>query len=231
MTRLYLVRHADVENPRRVLYGHLPGFSLSELGRRQAVEVGRSLRDRDVRRIVHSPLDRAAETARIICQQLPAPVPLIADPDLREADFSRYLQGVPYWQIPLRRPLWFVHKARRGLLPGDEPIKQLGGRVLAVALRVAHEDPEGTSVLVSHADPLQAAWVIMDGRPHTERELYRKPVDRAGVLEVQVEGDQIHVVAYRQPARVVADGRRPAGGGADPASPATAEDADEPTGR
>ncbi|HLH67616.1 MAG TPA: histidine phosphatase family protein [Candidatus Dormibacteraeota bacterium] len=231
MTRLYLVRHADVENPRRVLYGHLPGFSLSELGRRQAIEVGRSLRDRNVRRILHSPLDRAAETARLICQQLPTPVPLIADPDLREADFSRYLQGVPYWQIPLRRPLWFVHKARRGLLPGDEPIEQLGGRVLAVALRVAREDPEGTSVLVSHADPLQAAWVIMDGRPHTERELYRKPVDRAGVLEVQVEGDRLRVVTYVEPARSAADGRRPGGGDPDSTSPAAPGGAGGPTGR
>ncbi|HZV52717.1 MAG TPA: histidine phosphatase family protein [Candidatus Dormibacteraeota bacterium] len=211
MTRLYLVRHADVENPRRVLYGHLPGFPLSQLGRRQAVEVGRSLRDRDVRRIVHSPLERAAETARIICQQLPSPVPLVADAGLREADFSRYLQGVPYWQIPLRRPLWFVHKARRGLLPGDESIDRLGGRVLAVALRVAREHPEGTSVLVSHADPLQAAWVIMDGRPRTERELYRKQVDKAGMLEVQVEGGRMRAVAYVEPPTVAPDGHRPHG--------------------
>jgi broad specificity phosphatase PhoE len=223
MTRLYLVRHADVANPRRVLYGHLPGFPLSELGRRQAAEVGRSLRDRDVRCIVHSPLERAAETARIICRQLPSPVPLVADPDLRESDFSRYLQGVPYWQIPLRRPLWFVHKARRGLLPGDEPIERLGGRVLAVALRVAREHPEGTSVLVSHADPLQAAWVILDGRPHTERELYRRPVDKAGMLEVWVEGGRARAVAYVGPPAVTPDGGRPGPAPSDP--PQGADDA------
>src|SRR5437879_3862496 len=113
MTRIYLARHADVENPRRVLYGHLPGFPLSERGRQQAVEVGRRLRDRGIRRIVHSPLERAAETARLIREQLPEPVPMVAEPELREAEFSRYLQGVPFWQIPVRRPLWVVHKARR----------------------------------------------------------------------------------------------------------------------
>src|SRR6266542_6293377 len=208
MTRVYLVRHADVENPRRVLYGHLPGYPLSARGRTQAVDVGRRLRDRGVRRIVHSPLERAAETARLIRDQLPQPVPLIPEPALREAEFGRYLQGVPYWQIPVRRPLWLVHKARRGLLPGDEAIDQLGGRVIDVVHRVATEHPEEVSVLVSHADPLQAAWLLMDARPQTERELYRKQVDRAGILEVDLEDGRVLAVNYVAPP-VAAEGRQP----------------------
>ena len=199
MTRVYLVRHADVENPRRVLYGHLEGFPLSERGRTQAVEVGKRLRDRGIGRILHSPLERAAETARLIADQLPEPVPLIPEPALVEAEFGRYLQGVPYWQIPVRRPLWLVHKARRGLLPGDEAIDQMGGRVVDAALRAAAQHPDDASLLVSHADPLQAAWLLLDGRPRTERELYRKPVDRAGVLEVDVEGGKVLAVNYVPP--------------------------------
>jgi broad specificity phosphatase PhoE len=112
-TRLLLMRHADVENPRGVIYGHLPGFRLSELGRAQAAAVGQSLRDAGIRRIVHSPLDRALETAEIVNAQLPAPVPLIPEPELREADFGRYLQGVRRWQVPVRRPRFFMHKLRR----------------------------------------------------------------------------------------------------------------------
>jgi broad specificity phosphatase PhoE len=199
MTRVYLLRHADVENPRRLLYGHLPGFPLSERGRAQAVEVGRRLRDRGIRRILHSPLERAAETARLICAQLPEPVPLAPEPALVEAEFGRYLQGVPYWQIPVRRPLWLVHKARRGLLPGDEAIDQLGGRVVHLVHRVATEHPDEPSLLVSHADPLQAAWVLLDGRPQTERELTRKAVGRAGVLEVDVEDGGVLAVNYVAP--------------------------------
>jgi len=199
MTRVYLVRHADVENPRKVLYGHLPGFPLSERGRAQAVEVGKRLHDRGIGRILHSPLERAVETARLIAEQLPEPVTLIAEPALVEAEFGRYLQGVPYWQIPVRRPLWLVHKARRGLLPGDEAIDQLGGRVVDVVYREAREHPQDVSLLVSHADPLQAAWLVMDGRPQTERELYRKPVDRAGLLEVDVEGGRVLAVNYVAP--------------------------------
>jgi broad specificity phosphatase PhoE len=188
-TRVFVVRHADVENPHRVLYGHLPGFELSALGRTQAAALGERLSAEDVKRIVYSPLTRAVETATIINHNLPQPVPMEGEPELREAEFSRYLQGVPYWQVPIRRPLWIVHKARRGIVPGDESVEDLGGRVLKVVKRVAREHPGETSVVVSHADPIQAAWVLLEGRAHNEREMYRKAVDKAGMLEVELEGD------------------------------------------
>ncbi len=201
-TRVYLIRHADVENPHKLLYGHLDGFQLSALGRAQAVALGDRLSVADVRRIVHSPLARAVETAHLINGRLAATAILEADPALREADFSRYLQGLPYWQIPLRRPLWFVHKAKRGLLPGDEAVDQLGGRVLAVMRRLVHQHPGETMAVVSHADPLQAAWILLDGRPHNEREMYRKAVDKAGMLQVDMEGDAVTAWEYIPPPKV-----------------------------
>jgi broad specificity phosphatase PhoE len=201
-TRLYLIRHADVENPNKVLYGHLDGFQLSALGRAQAVAVGERLRTEDLRRIVSSPLARAVETAELINERLAPPVILETDPELREAEFSRYLQGLPYWQVPLRRPLWFVHKARRGLVPGDESIDRLGGRVLAVVRRLAREHPGETMAVVSHADPLNAAWILLDGRPHNEREMYRKSVDKAGMLRLDMEGETPMAWEYIPPPEV-----------------------------
>lgn len=201
-TRIFLIRHADVENPRRLLYGHLDGFQLSALGRAQALAVGDRLRSVDLKRIVHSPLARAVETAELINSRLATPAILESDPELREAEFSRYLQGLPYWQIPVRRPLWFVHKAKRGLLPGDEAIDQLGGRVLSVMKRIAVEHPGETMAIVSHADPLQAAWTLLDGRPHNEREMYRKVVDRAGALQVDLDGDVPVTWEYIPPPKV-----------------------------
>jgi broad specificity phosphatase PhoE len=188
-TRLYLIRHADVENPHKVLYGHLDGFDLSALGRMQAAAVGDRLANEDIRRIVHSPLARAAETARLINERLARPAILEADPELREAEFSRYLQGLPYWQVPLLRPLWFVHKARRGLVAGDESIDRLGGRVLDVVRKMAGAHPGETMAVISHADPLNAAWILLDGRAHNEREMYRKNIDKAGMLRLEMEGE------------------------------------------
>jgi len=201
-TRVYLIRHADVENPRRLLYGHLDGFQLSALGRAQAAAVGDSLRDKNVSRIVHSPLARAVETAGIINSRLDPPAILEADPELREAEFSRYLQGLPYWQIPVRRPLWFVHKTKRGLVPGDESVEQMGERILGVVRRIVREHPGDTMAVVSHADPLQAAWIVLDGRPHNEREMYRKPIDKAGMLVLDLEGDKPVHWEYVAPPKV-----------------------------
>jgi len=190
------MRHADVENPHKVSYGHLPGFRLSALGRTQASAVGRSLRDSGIRRILHSPLERTRETAELVNAQLPSPVPLIPEPALVEAEFGRYLQGVPYWQIPVRRPLWLLHKMRRGVLPGDETLDKLGGRVRDVILRLAREHPGEVSLAISHADPIQAVWVLLDGRPSNEGEMNRKTVHRASVLDITVDGDRVNSVRY-----------------------------------
>jgi broad specificity phosphatase PhoE len=179
-----------------VLYGHLSGFDLSVLGRAQAAALGERLRPAGIRRIVHSPLDRARETAEIIAAQLTPPPPLESDPRLTEAEFSRYLQGVPYWQVPIRRPLWLVHKARRGLLPGDESIEAMGERVLAVARTLAREHPGEPAAIVSHADPLNAAWILLDGRPQNEREMHRKSLDKAGMLQLDMEGEAPSVWEY-----------------------------------
>jgi 2,3-bisphosphoglycerate-dependent phosphoglycerate mutase len=203
-TRLYLIRHADVENPHKVLYGHLDGFDLSALGRAQAAAVGDRLRAEDIRRIVHSPLARAVETSRLINERLDRPAILEADPELREAEFSRYLQGVPYWQVPLRRPLWFVHKAKRGLVPGDESIERLGARVLDVVKRLAREHPGETMAVVSHADPLNAAWILLDGRAHNEREMYRKGIDKAGMLRLEMDGETPATWDYIPPPEMAA---------------------------
>lgn len=201
-TRVYLIRHADVENPRRLLYGHLDGFQLSALGRAQAAAVGDRLRGEPVKRIVHSPLARAVETAEIINSRLEVPAAMEPDPDLREAEFSRYLQGLPYWQIPVRRPLWFVHKARRGLVPGDESVGQMGDRILGVVRRTVSSHPGETVAIVSHADPLQAAWIVLDGRPHNEREMYRKSIDKAGMLVLEMDGDRPVSWEYVPPPKV-----------------------------
>jgi len=202
VTTVYLVRHSDVENPQSVLYGHLDGFPLSELGRRRAEALAERLAGSGIQRIISSPLERAQETARILASRLPAPVEIETDPQLRESEFSRYLQGVRFWMIPLLRPRWYLHKMRRGMIPGDEAIVDLGGRVLDVARRAVRETPDTTIALVSHADPLQAAWILLDGRAHNEVEMYRRAVDRAGVIKVDFENGEPVTWEYQPPPKV-----------------------------
>ncbi|MEJ2659489.1 MAG: histidine phosphatase family protein [Desulfobacteraceae bacterium] len=68
-TTIYLIRHGEVHNPQRILYGRLPRFRLSETGRQQARMAGRYL-DGRVDALFSSPLLRARQTAREIQQHV-----------------------------------------------------------------------------------------------------------------------------------------------------------------
>ena len=67
-TVVHLLRHGEVHNPDRVLYGRLPGYHLSELGRHMAELAAEHLGDHDITHVVSSPLERARETAAPIAQ-------------------------------------------------------------------------------------------------------------------------------------------------------------------
>ena len=124
-TLIFLCRHAEPDNPAGVFYGHLPGFGLSSLGVRQALGLGDFLRDYPVQRFYSSPLLRALETARLAMSRLDREVPLEIRDELVEAHFGKYIEGIKRWQVPIRRPLFFFHAVRPGLLPGDEPVAQM----------------------------------------------------------------------------------------------------------
>src|SRR5207244_4421081 len=102
VTRVFLARHAAPENPRGVFYGHLPGFGLGAEGRRQALGLGDHLRDLPVRRAYSSPLERAQETAALAITRLPREIPIEIREGLLEAEFGKYIEGVPRPQVLFR---------------------------------------------------------------------------------------------------------------------------------
>ncbi|MGC9348372.1 MAG: histidine phosphatase family protein [Anaerolineae bacterium] len=70
-TRITLVRHGHVHNPDNVVYGRLPGFDLSEIGRQQAAEAAEVLRDSNLAALYASPQPRAQQTAEILVAHHP----------------------------------------------------------------------------------------------------------------------------------------------------------------
>lgn len=65
---IYFVRHGAVSNPRGIRYRRLPGFPLSLQGWQQAQQVRRAMAAVPLQGIVHSPLERAEETASVMNQ-------------------------------------------------------------------------------------------------------------------------------------------------------------------
>jgi broad specificity phosphatase PhoE len=198
-TTLHLVRHCDVENPQGVLYGHLPGFRLSEKGVRQAHALGEFFAPRPVRQIYASPLERAQQTAHIIASYLDG-VPVVTTPELVEARFGLHLQGVRPQDVPWRRPLWFVHMLWPGLLPNDESVGAMAARVRAPMSRLLRDFPGQEGICVSHGDPIQAFWVEAEKR-HAYA-LHRLQCAKGGVLSLRYRGDELVSKQYRPPGEV-----------------------------
>src|SRR5260370_37902883 len=101
-TVVHLVRHGEVENPQRVLYGRLHGFHLSAEGRVMAKAATDSLAGRDVTVLRSSPLERALETA----EPLAAQFGLEAEVDERLAEPWNHFEGMMFGggDGPVRRP-------------------------------------------------------------------------------------------------------------------------------
>src|SRR5215472_8072697 len=80
---VHLVRHGEVDNPGRVLYGRLPGFHLSATGQLMAAAAADFFAERPVTALFSSPLERAQETAQPVAGRLG--LPIVTDDRLIEA--------------------------------------------------------------------------------------------------------------------------------------------------
>jgi len=147
---LHLVRHGEVENPDGILYGRLPGYALSERGRRMAALAAQSLAGRPVSALVASPLQRTRESAApwTAAFGLPATV------DERIVEPWNVFEGTRMRQA-IRRPSNWRHLLRPGLPSWGEPYVEIRDRMLAAMAEAWDEAEAGEVVLVSHQTPIE----------------------------------------------------------------------------
>ena len=60
---VHVLRHGEVENPNKILYGRQPGWYLSSRGQEMAATLGEWSKSIDLGALHVSPLQRAQETA------------------------------------------------------------------------------------------------------------------------------------------------------------------------
>ncbi|MGB9356995.1 MAG: histidine phosphatase family protein [Acidimicrobiia bacterium] len=176
---VYLVRHGEVLNPEHLVYADLPGFPLSQNGRRQAEDTADRLPLNAT--IVSSPLDRAIETAEIIAAARNGPV--IVDEALTEWGLGRRWAGHAWDDLDADFPgeldAYLTHP---GCLPfSPESLAELAARVGDAVVR-HRSQIAGPLILVSHQDPIQAARLHLTGRPLADLATW-KP-QHAGVVEL-----------------------------------------------
>ena len=148
---VHLVRHGEVENPKGVIYGRLPGYHLSERGLKQAEAAADRLADADLGALWASPLERAQETAQAIAARHPG-LEITTDERIIESDttveglgrnLAAFVRSPRHWwhfRNPWG-PSWgesFVQIRRRMVSAIEDAVAGAEGREVAI---VAHQTP------------------------------------------------------------------------------------------
>lgn len=204
---VHLVRHGEVLNPDRVLYGRIPGFGLSELGQRMAETAAESLAGHPVTRLVASPLQRTIESAQPWADRFGLDINLderIIEPTNR---FEGMRVRVPQTVLNPKVWPWLVNPAKPSW---GEPFAEIAARVLAAVEDHWEQTESGELVMVSHQAPIWIAHRALAGES-----LFHNPGRRrcslSSITTLAREGDRFVEVDYREPAAALLAGSVDAG--------------------
>jgi broad specificity phosphatase PhoE len=197
--QIHLVRHGEVFNPQGVLYGRLPGYGLSDLGRAMAQAAADDLaaRGRPVAALVSSPLQRTQQSAEPIAMAFglePALDDRVIEPEnrfegkrLRGRDGA--LRDVRNWTYLVNpwEPSW------------GEPFRSIATRMLQAIDDAWTSVEAGDAVIVSHQLPIWMVHRRLAGKslPHDPR---RRRCALSSITTLERRGDTYVEVGYRNPA-------------------------------
>ncbi len=199
ITTVHLLRHGQVENPGRVLYGRLPGYHLSPLGLQMAEAAAEYLKDVPLTHLRCSPLERARETMAPVAATRPQ-LDVVIDDRLVEAEnlFAGKVFGEKSWELLKPRNWWLLRNPFRP--SWGEPYTSIVDRMSAAVLDAAGAaGPGGQALVVSHQLPI---WMM---RSHAEgRRLLHDPRRRectlASVTSIRLVDGRITGIDYAEPA-------------------------------
>ncbi|MGG7506997.1 histidine phosphatase family protein [Plantibacter sp. YIM 135249] len=200
--QIHLVRHGEVHNPSRVLYGRLPAFRLSELGQRMALAAADDLaaRGRPVIALYASPLQRAQESAAPIAERFGLeiiPEDRVIEPfnEFEGKRMSRALRNPVNWP-KLRNP----SKPSWG-----EPYASIVNRMNAAVESAWRATDSGDAVIVSHQLPIWMMHSWVEGLPfrHDPR---KRRCALSSITTFERTTDGFREVGYTDPAAFLAAG-------------------------
>jgi broad specificity phosphatase PhoE len=197
-TTVHLLRHGEVYNPEKVLYGRLPGYYLSELGQEMAVRAADALQSHDVTHVISSPMERAQQTAAPIAERHRREIQI--DDELIEADNVFEGQRVSVGDGVLKQPRTWRHLYNPFKPSWGEPYDVVAARMHRAIDRAREQARGHEAVLVSHQLPIWIARLAAE-----KRRLWHDPRSRqctlASLTSLTYDGDALVAITYTEPSR------------------------------
>ncbi|MFL5733125.1 MAG: histidine phosphatase family protein [Chloroflexia bacterium] len=159
-TTILLVRHTQVHNPQDILYGRLPRFRLTDLGREQAEVTARVLAEEPIGAFYTSPRLRARQTGRILAA--PHPDAAVRVTRLLDEVLTSW-QGRPHSDLEVHGFDFYGHP----LHETDETLEQVWRRVEQFVSRARRRHVGDTIVGVTHGDLAMVARAAYLSMPLT----------------------------------------------------------------
>ncbi len=196
---VHVVRHGEVENPQKILYGRQPGWYLSKRGEEMARTLGEWSKSLVIGAVHASPLERAQQTAKPMADA--HGLSITTDERLIEA--ANIFEGKPFGvgDGVLKKPsawpkLWNPWRPSWG-----EPYVEQVNRMLA-AVFDAHKAADGKdAIVVSHQLPIWILRSAIEGRRflHDPR---KRICTLASVTSIHFdESGMIADLSYSEPAK------------------------------
>jgi broad specificity phosphatase PhoE len=199
VSSVHVIRHGEVENPEKILYGRQPGWRLSERGQDMATALGDWSKSIDLGSLHVSPLQRAQETA--------APIALAHDigitTDERLIEASNIFEGKPFGigDGVLRHPAAWPHLWNPWKPSWGEPYIEQVTRMLAAVFSAHEAAGEKDAICVSHQLPIWILRSAVEGR-YLIHDPRKRECTLASVTTFHFDDDDmISGVSYAEPAR------------------------------
>lgn len=199
-TIVHLVRHGEVDNPKRVLYGRLPGYHLSARGQSQAARTAQAFRGHDVTYLVASPLQRTQETAQPFAAITGLDV--ATDPDLIEAGNQLEGRRIKGLRSELLKPTLWPLLIRPDRPSWGEPFADISARMMDAIERARLEAEGHEALVITHQLPIVVVQREVMGLPYVHNPATRQ-CDLASVTSLVFQDTTITDLYYTEPAREV----------------------------
>ena len=194
---VHVLRHGEVHNPDKILYGRQPGWRLSERGQEMAKTIGEWSKTLDLGALHVSPLQRAQETAAPIA----AAHNIAITTDERLIEAANIFEGKPFdVSGAIKRPATWRHLWNPWRPSWGEPYKVQVSR-MSKAVNDARLAADGKdALLVSHQLPIWIMRSSIEGRSffHDPR---KRQCTLASVTSIHFdENGKVLGLTYSEPA-------------------------------